>query len=538
MQRSAENPDAPDPLLAAAAAAANPNRRIAMGKIFGTAAHDAYTFHKWAKEVGLFLHPSVSVLVPVPGMGVGIVAQHAIEKGATIVMCPQHVAMSPNDALAGPGAHRASPAVALLQTHLRRAAFPAVADSTRTTLRLMSEVCRRHSSPWAPWVAALPIMEPALWELPADAAAAFAGSDCGQVIQDHPLHDQWELVKPFVEGPGAAAFPAPLNTKQVFLHCAAQVLSRNFHIEHRDEEGGGQGPFLVPGVDLINHGAPGTANVTFRLHGGNRKELTFCVVSLRDIKAGEQILYDYGDLPSARFIVEFQFNPSRPVDAKGRPSQLQPTAHDTVRFSQPALAALCAAAAGLDPADTARRVKALDSWNLIFREGAFLQWRSPAAAAGAVAVEREATAGAAAPTAAASSSSVSVTDGMSAEAKADALAEAAAAAAETDVELWNAIALLTLPSKDFDGANGQRWWRCDRGDTRVRAMVRRVLELRRDASVRAAGALRGLLTAAPAEEEAVLPPHHRTEAVLALLALAADRSMDEAARLDEEIARV
>uniref|UniRef100_A0A0A9XPI3 Ribosomal N-lysine methyltransferase set11 n=1 Tax=Lygus hesperus TaxID=30085 RepID=A0A0A9XPI3_LYGHE len=107
----------------------------------------------------------------------------------------------------------------------------------------------------------------------------------------------------------------------MFCECLAQVLSRNFH---RDECTRREGPYLLPGLDILNHATE--ANVKLEVRGGGRRhEVSFTAITTRPIARGEQLFLCYGDIGAARFVTEFQFITQDVL------------AHDMVRFSVPCL---------------------------------------------------------------------------------------------------------------------------------------------------------------------------------------------------------
>jgi hypothetical protein len=380
-------------------------------------------------------------------MGRGVVAGTNLKQGTSILVVPQRALLSPVDPLTGSEAHRTSPVVPILHEAMRKSQMPKVSDFTRVVVRLMSEVSRRRHSPWFPWIGMCPVMGSAMWELPSECVA---GTDVGHALDDKDVLGQWELIRPIVEA-SPAAFVPPLNTFPLYLQCVSQVASRNFHIEYHEADADlPGGPFLklVPVVDFLNHSSE--VNAVLKMHGGRgRAPLQLELLCCRDVEAGEQLVFSYSDMSSGRFLAEFQFVP-RSIPAG-----------DSIRVSQQQLIDFCSKIGGLKPEDVADRVKNLDNGNLIYREGVFVPEVTAAVRPEDVVQ--------------------SVTKKEDEEEEKSRIRSGKLLKRETEeIEVWNAIAVLTMPKEEYDkfAPNLQKWWRCDRSADKVKNAVQAVLGLR------------------------------------------------------------
>ncbi|EPY29124.1 hypothetical protein STCU_04713 [Strigomonas culicis] len=165
--------------------------------------------------------------------------------------------------------------------------------------------------------------------------------------------------------PHPEVWPPAEATAALFWECLAHVLSRNFH---REELVGREGPYLLPGLDILNHHFE--CNTKFEVRGGGRKhEAAFTVVTTRPLQRGEQVYVTYGRIGAARFAVEFQFVNERIQEM------------DAIRFSAPVLVdlATCLRAAQDTAEDShacrqemARRVDYLQRLGIVYDEGLYL----------------------------------------------------------------------------------------------------------------------------------------------------------------------
>lgn len=276
----------------------------------------ADAFGKWAKKHHIFLNPDVAFLVPTKTMGMGVFARRALPKGTVIISCPESMSLSP---YSKPSAE--SPAVAVLQAAFEQRGAPK--DNTlHVILRLLAELCRcprgasnsSSATVWRPWLEACPRMDAHLFDLspaqaaalgltPGAAGAAAAWPGVAQQLRDLDIAGRWQTARALVVDAHPEVFPPALATFELFCECAAQVYSRNFH---RETVPGREGPYLLPGVDIINHAFQ--CNAAFEVMGGGRKHATtFNVVAARPLVKGEQVYCSYGRIGAARFVVEFQF---------------------------------------------------------------------------------------------------------------------------------------------------------------------------------------------------------------------------------------
>ncbi|KAG5489596.1 hypothetical protein GH5_00474 [Leishmania sp. Ghana 2012 LV757] len=284
-------------------------------------------FTKYAKKHDIFLHPNVVFLVPTKTMGFGVFATRPLPAGTVVISCPENSGVSPYMKEVA-----TSPCVAALHGSPAAMKDAVLFD----VLVLMAELSRANSL-WRPWLEACPRMEHhffdltsaqaavlgtesvipggagALWEassapgdtsVVASAMLGLAGvTSVAQALGELRVMQRWAAAQTIM-----AAFPDiwPARTASFGLFCEAlsQVFSRNFH---REELPGREGPYLLPGLDILNHSfAP---NTTFEVRGGGRKHVTaFTVVTTRAVRKGEQVYGCYGRIGAARFAVEFQFS--------------------------------------------------------------------------------------------------------------------------------------------------------------------------------------------------------------------------------------
>lgn len=296
-------------------------------------------FTRWAKKQGLFLHPDVSFLTPTKTMGMGVFARRGLPEKTVVASCPMAVALSP---YAEPSA--LTPSVAILRSDPHVMADAVV----HVVLRLMAERCRA-SSPWRAWLEVCPRMENHLFALTARQSALLGcatqhtgGLRGGDAESDHEGGDvsmswthvsqqcnelcvaqRWTIAQRLMSS-HREVWPPKQATYALFCECLAHVYSRNFHREEVRER---EGPYLLPGLDMLNHSR--TPNALLQVRGGTRKnDLCFTVVTTRALRAGDQVYISYGHIGVARFVVEFQF---------ATPSVL---AEDMIRFSVDTLISL------------------------------------------------------------------------------------------------------------------------------------------------------------------------------------------------------
>ncbi|EPY37843.1 hypothetical protein AGDE_06090 [Angomonas deanei] len=287
-------------------------------------------FAKFAKSEEIFLCPDVAFLVPTKTMGAGVFARCPLPAGTVVISCPISVALSPYEQ---PSLR--APCVEVLQgCFLKEGTLytprsegtpkPSPPDHLSSSdpffymvMRLMAELCRPRS-PWRLWLEACPRMPRHFFNL-SDAQKTYLLGD-SQTSDDRRL---WtgvseQLKEVDVAGRWAMAqllmkeypslWPAQTSngkdtTFELFCECLAHVLSRNFH---REQLQGREGPYLLPGLDFLNHSF--TPNTTFEVRGGGRKhEAAFTVVTNRPLVKGEQVYVSYGECGAARMVTQFQF---------------------------------------------------------------------------------------------------------------------------------------------------------------------------------------------------------------------------------------
>ena len=313
----------------------------ALDGVFGCP--DTKEFLLWCKKRGVVLHPDIALPVPIPRMGFGVVAKRNIHKGDTLISVPHACYISPADADI-PNA----PAAAVISAHR-----PPLPDWMRTVLRLMAEASRGRDSPFAPWLRCCPLLANHFFDLTQQQRELlFTTSTCNlaETLADINVDAAWQLAQPLVAANPSVWCP-PLADSHTFAQCCAQVFSRNFFLEGRQRDG----PHLVPGADFMNHSHV-HANVEFVSHGGGgRKHVTFDVMASKDIARGQQIFFDYGDLPNCRLFAEFGFTiANNPVDG--------------VRMSVETLTKLCAHD-GVAAVEIVERISHLQRAGILPREG-------------------------------------------------------------------------------------------------------------------------------------------------------------------------
>lgn len=314
------------------------------------------SFAKWCKKRGIFLHPDVAFLVPTKTMGCGVFATKPLPTGTVVIECPAASSVSP---YVDPAVD--SPSIAVLRRPEHEKEFKAD-PALYAVLRLLAELCQTAGavqgsgtgtlSPWRPWLEACPRMPEHLYYVrsPADLQALGLpiGKEAGkeatavdkasvaavnplswttvsQQLRDMRALERWAAVERFA-ALYPKTWPPAVATFELFCECMAQVSSRNFH---REEVPSREGPYLLPGLDIINHSFD--ANCGFEMRGGGRKHATsFTVVATRPLQRGEQVYCSYGRIGVARFAVEFQFATAAVVK------------EDIVRFAAPTLASLAA----------------------------------------------------------------------------------------------------------------------------------------------------------------------------------------------------
>lgn len=282
-------------------------------------------FEKWAKKNSIFMHPDVAFFAATKTMGLGAFATRALPAGTVVISCPEASGVSPymKDVAT-------SPAAAALHTSKEVTADGVLFDA----LFLMAELCRRKST-WRPWLEVCPRMDAHLFnlstlqrmglqgadgtsslgievtglssgtQLPDAAAPCFSLASLtgiAQALEEVRVLRRWAAAQPIITA-APDIWPPEQATFELFCECLAQVFSRNFH---REELPGREGPYLFPGLDVLNHSF--AENTKFEIRGGGRQHATaFTVVTTRPLRAGEQVYGNYGRIGAARFAVEFQF---------------------------------------------------------------------------------------------------------------------------------------------------------------------------------------------------------------------------------------
>ncbi|CUG88197.1 Hypothetical protein, putative [Bodo saltans] len=426
---------------------------------------DHKKFALWAKKRDIFLNPDVAFLVPTKRMGLGVYALKPLKKGSTIISCPLASAISPYEKNVETSTSPSASAIAAAIPQSKSSSGggssgtlhnSVLVDNTlRVCLRLMSELSRPKST-MRPWLECCPRMPTHLFGLSQEvleridlhsAAQCTQWSNVGQQFTEINADALWERAQRIIaEYPDI--WPADICTAELFAECLTQILSRNFH---REEVPGQEGPYLLPGVDFVNHSFTQT-NAEFTMHGGGRAHnLSFDVMALRDIAKGEQVYYNYGPISEARFFLEFQFL----NEIGGNP-------HDALRFSWNALESLARAtldsnldvlapapsaaakAVTISSSSLASRIKKLQRLSLWNDEGLFVTAAAPVnpddeAATAASSNETD-------PSEGTTSASVRTYKGFSSD-------------------LWNAVYLLTsIDDRAFEDIENtlSRHWECSK----------------------------------------------------------------------------
>ncbi|GET93526.1 hypothetical protein, conserved [Leishmania tarentolae] len=283
-------------------------------------------FAKYAKKQNIFLHPDVAFLVPTKTMGMGVFAARPLQAGTVVISCPETSGVSPYMKEVA-----TSSCVAALH------ASPAVMeDSVLFDVLFLMAALSRENSLWRPWLEVCPRMPHHFFDLSPPQAAVLgvesvtesskgASLEASRAAGDTVVIDSAMLGLAGVTGVSQALrelrvmrrwitaqsvmsvypdiWPADKVSFGLFCEALSQVFSRNFH---REELPGREGPYLLPGLDILNHSF--TANTTFEVRGGGRKHATaFTVVTSRAVQKGEQVYGCYGRIGAARFAAEFQF---------------------------------------------------------------------------------------------------------------------------------------------------------------------------------------------------------------------------------------
>lgn len=279
-------------------------------------------FLKWAKQRDIFVHPDVDAFHSTPEMGgVGVFARKSLPAGTVVLSTPCTAAISPYSE-----PHPRLPSITVLQTCSGEdgSALPlARRDPVLVViLRLMAECCRGKSSLFHPWLQHCPNMCVHLFDLSVvekqvlgittgDSEEGEGSTNLqyarwtgvSQQLRELRIEERWSLAQQEVISVHPDIWPPQKATFALFCRCVAHVFSRNFH---REEMVGREGPYLLPGLDFLNHSEP--PNTKFEVRGGGRKHgTTFTVVTSDTVKAGEQVFATYGSIGSSRFAVEFQF---------------------------------------------------------------------------------------------------------------------------------------------------------------------------------------------------------------------------------------
>mmetsp|Transcript_47163 Transcript_47163/g.54641 ORF Transcript_47163/g.54641 Transcript_47163/m.54641 type:complete len:492 (+) Transcript_47163:38-1513(+) len=436
---------------------------------------DPKKFAKWAKERNIFLHPDVAYLVPTKTMGSGVYAMRPIKKGSTVVTCPLASCLNPYETRV-----TLSPCITILEK-LRSEGLDTVST---LCLRLMAELSR-HASLVRPWLECCPRMDDHIFDLPQETIQrllqavhnghVFAWSNVGQQYEELNVEGLWTRVKGAMDLYPSIWPPSNPNcSKGGFYQALAQIWSRNFH---REEVKGQEGPYMLPGIDLINHNFK-HCNTDFTMHGGGRsRELTFDVMANRDIQKGEQIYCNYGNMIEARFFLEFQFinGVAPPAEDSAAIIASAHNPHDALRFSRAALASLCAAVSSTTSDALSftelrqrneKRLSLLHDFSLIIDEGLFVK---------PIAKEE------------ASSDIVS----------ADVESCVASPSVEIPQDLWNIVYVLTcLDDSEFNDTKSKltRHWRCPKSAALMRNLAT-ALRLRLDGVMANLQAVEEVLTA-------------------------------------------
>ena len=366
------------------------------------------TFAKWAKSREIFLHPDVAFLIPTKTMGLGVYAARPLPKGSTVVSCPLAASVSPYEK---PCAESQGLQVIAQQ----QSQYASVSTLLIVCLRLL-EAIGKPNHPWKPWLEACPLMPDHLFHLapalhaltsskkveislttPSEAALAaevelapfltecfqktvaslltpeghpFAWSNVAQSLLSVNVPALWRQAHAIMSQ-HPSIWPEKVITYPIFCQVLSQVLSRNFH---REEVKGQEGPYLLPGVDFVNHDAALT-NATFQIHGGGRsRALTFDVITTKDLQKGEQVYYNYGEIVNARFLVEFQFVPQHNLlDALQFSLTMMETLGTAVRLQKEEEQGGGSNSPAQHQKVVRERISALQKLNLLTDDGFYLQ---------------------------------------------------------------------------------------------------------------------------------------------------------------------
>ncbi|KAK9793181.1 hypothetical protein WJX73_007995 [Symbiochloris irregularis] len=116
-------------------------------------------------------------------------------------------------------------------------------------------------------------------------------------------------------------WPDHVRTLEAFKHAAGMVQSRTFHMREENwltnSTSEGEVLYMLPAIDMVNHSSdPAKRNCKLDLQQTKAASLdgtagtaqgSFMMSAARDIAAGEEVLYTYGDLSDAELLQTYGF---------------------------------------------------------------------------------------------------------------------------------------------------------------------------------------------------------------------------------------
>ncbi|GAA5821802.1 hypothetical protein JCM11251_001032 [Rhodosporidiobolus azoricus] len=251
-------------------------------------------FLAWFKASGGTVHPSVS-LQQFPGMGRGAMALEDIEPDTLLFSIPRPILLTTS--------------TSALPSLLPAEEWSELSGWTPLILSMMYELLR--TSTWGPYFALLPKAGTfdSLMFWSDDELAELKGSMVLNKVGREEADDEFEnTVKPFVQKHAGVFGNAEDYSLELFHLCGSWVLSRSFHVDHKEQEEKDDEDSdeeeeeeredvadvaMVPWADLLN-AKSGCDNARLFY-----EPQTLNMMSTARIPAGEQIFNTYAEPPNS-----------------------------------------------------------------------------------------------------------------------------------------------------------------------------------------------------------------------------------------------
>lgn len=265
-------------------------------------------FTTWCEQVGLKLHPNISIGRRGSCSDVGVVATADIPKGVCLSLIPRTALLSCTTS----SIHQHAIGDRPLRLCLKHCT-----SWVPLLIALLAEHSTGSTSNWHHYLSLVPsndsALPPMLWSegergrlLAATGLQERVESDLGCINEDFN-----SIVLPFMKR-HPQQFKKTLHSWQLYHKLVSLVMSYSF--TDSAEEDILQRTVMVPFVDLLNHSSQHHVELTF-----GRTALRLMVV--RDIKKGEEIMNTYGALPNASLLQKYGFTESdNPHDVACVPS--------------------------------------------------------------------------------------------------------------------------------------------------------------------------------------------------------------------------